>query len=104
MILMDIIARLRDYDETPFNGQAPSIYAAEPWAPNSDALVEWSGEKGGIPERRTPLLYYLATVSEALQFFGAEYDERIAAGEVDAMCRKLIYHVIQRNAQRVRRP
>jgi hypothetical protein len=29
MTFADIIADLRSYDETPFNGQAPSIYVAE---------------------------------------------------------------------------
>jgi hypothetical protein len=103
MNFADIIAHLRDYDEAPFNGQSPSIYVAEPWASTSDALVEWSGEKGGVPSGRKPLLYYLMTVGEALQFFGADYDDRIASGEVDAMCAKLSYQVAQRNAQRLRR-
>src|SRR6266849_7249580 len=103
MNLADIIAHLHDYDEAPFNGQSPSIYVAEPWAATSDALVEWSGEKGGVPSGRKPLLYNLMTVGEAIQFFGADYDDRIAAGAVDAMCAKLSYHVTQRNAQRVSR-
>ena len=103
MNFADIITNLRDYDEAPFNGQTPSIFVAEPWAPTSDALVEWSGEKGGVPPGRKPLLLYLMTVGEALQFFGADYDDRIGAGEVDAMCAKLSYHVTQRNAQRLRR-
>jgi hypothetical protein len=102
MTFADIIANLHNYDEAPFDGQAPSIYMADPWAPASEALVEWSGEKGGIPFGRNPLLYYLATVREALQFFGADFDERITNGEVDAMCSTLSYHVAQRNAQRLR--
>jgi hypothetical protein len=57
MKLADIIAHLRDYDEAPFNGQSPSIYVAEPWGPTSDALVEWSGEKGGVPSGRKPLFF-----------------------------------------------
>jgi hypothetical protein len=101
--LSDIIANLRNYDEAPFNGQSPSIHVAEPWAATSVALVEWSGEKGGVPPGRRPLLLYLMTVGEALQFFGVDYDDQIASGEVDAMCAKLSYHVTQRNAQRLRR-
>jgi hypothetical protein len=71
----DIISRLRSLDEEPFDGQAPAIYVAEPWLPTSEAVVEWSGEKGGIPFNRKPLLYYLITVREALQFFGPDYDD-----------------------------
>jgi hypothetical protein len=44
------------------------------------------------------LLYDLITVGEALELFGSDYDDRIAAGEVDAMCGKLSYHVTQRDA------
>jgi hypothetical protein len=103
MNFADIIANLRSHDEAPFNGQSPSIYVAAPWAATSDALVEWSGEKGGVPAGRKPLLLYLMTVGEALQFFGEDYDDQIASGEVDAMCAKLSHHVTQRNAQRLRR-
>jgi len=80
----------------------PSIYLADPWAPTSDAVAEWSGQKGGIPWHRKPLLYYLISVREALEFFGAEYDSRVTEVEVNAMCAKLRYHVTQRNAQRLR--
>ena len=100
MTFADIIARLRSFDEEPFDGHAPAIYVAEPWSPASEAVVEWSGEKGGIPFNRKPLLYYLITVREALQFFGADYDELVETGEVEAMCAKLGYHTTQKNAQR----
>jgi len=103
MTFADIIAHLRNYDEAPFDGRAPAIYVADPWSPTSEAVVEWSHEKGGIPWGRKPLLFYLITVREALQFFSADYDDRIAVGEVDAMCAKLSYHITQRNAQRVSR-
>jgi hypothetical protein len=53
MPFADIIANLHNYDEAPFDGQAPSIYVADPWAPASQALVEWSGAKGGIPSDGT---------------------------------------------------
>jgi hypothetical protein len=103
MTFGEIVAHLRDYDQTPFDGRAPSIFVADPWAATSDAVVEWSGEKGGVPWHRKPLLYYLVTVREALEFFGAEYDDRVARGDVDAMCAKLGYHVKQRNEQRLHR-
>jgi hypothetical protein len=99
----DIISQLRSLDETPFDGRAPAIYVADPWAPSSEALIEWSHEKAGIPWHRKPLLYYLMTVREALQFFGTDYDNQIQNGEVDAMCAKLGHHITQRNAQRAPR-
>jgi hypothetical protein len=99
----DIIENLRRYDEEPFGGQAPTIYVADPWAPSSDATVEWSGEKGGVPFRRKPVLFHLISVREALKFFGTEYDDLLAQGEVEGMCRKLATHITARNAARVRR-
>jgi hypothetical protein len=103
MTFAEIVANLRSYDEDPFDGRAPSIYVADPWAPTSEALIEWSHKKGGIPWGRKPLLYYLISVRDALQFFGSDYSDRIADGEADAMCAKLSYHVAQRNAQRANR-
>jgi hypothetical protein len=41
MTLAEIIAQLRDYDEAPVDGQAPAIYAAEPWLAMSEAVIEW---------------------------------------------------------------
>jgi hypothetical protein len=99
----DIIARLRGFEEEPFDGQALAIYVADPWSPTSEAVVEWSGEKGGIPPNRKPLLYYLITVREARAFFGPGYDAMVESGEVDAMCAKLGYHTTQKNAQRISR-
>ena len=99
----DVIENLRRYDEEPFSGQAPTIYVADPWAPSSDAAIEWSGEKGGVPFGRKPVLFHLVTVREALEFFGTEYDELLSQGEVEGMCRKLATHISARNAARVRR-
>jgi hypothetical protein len=96
----EIVAQLRSFDEEPLDGQAPAIYVADPWSPASEAVVEWSGEKGGLPFNRKPLLYYLITVREALAFFGPGYDAQVGSGEVDAMCAKLGYHTTQKNAQR----
>jgi hypothetical protein len=53
-----------------------------------------------MPSNRKPLLYYLITVREALQFFGPDYDDLVEGGEVDAMSAKLGYHTTQKNAQR----
>lgn len=102
MTFADIVVQLRQFDEAPFDGNAPAIYVADPWAPSSEALVAWSDENGGIPKNLKPLLYYLMTVREALAIFGADYDAQVESGEVDGMCAKLGYHTSQRNAQRLR--
>jgi hypothetical protein len=99
MTFADVICSLRTYDVPEVGGQQQTIYAADPWEPNSDASVEWSGEKGGVPLGRKPILLHLTTVRAALRFFGAEYDALIQAGDAEAMCRRLAAHVALRNAQ-----
>jgi hypothetical protein len=66
-------------------------------------MVGWSGEKGGVPLSRIPILYYLASVRWVLEFFGGEFDALVAEGETDGMCRKLVTHISAMNAQRVRK-
>jgi hypothetical protein len=98
----DVVGNLRRYDQTPFGGGAPAIFVAEPWDPSSEAIVEWSGAKGGVPLGRKPILFYLTTVEAALRVLGSEYDDLVTNGETEAMCRKLAHHVTEMNAQRVR--
>ena len=102
MTLAEVL-HLRQYDNEPVETNAPSIYVAEPWGPSSEAIVEWSGEKGGVPFGRKPILYHLANVRWVLQFFGGEFDALVAEGETDGMCRKLLIHVAAMNTQRVRK-
>ena len=68
----------------------------------SEATVEWSGAKVGVPFGRKPILFYLTTVRAALRILGSEYDVLAANGETEAMCRKLAHHVTEMNAQWVR--
>jgi hypothetical protein len=98
----EIVGSLRQHDQTPVGAQAPAIFVADPWAPSSEATVEWSGAKGGVPLGRKPILFYLTTVKAALRIIGSEYDDRVANDETEAMCRKLAHHVAEMNAQRVR--
>jgi hypothetical protein len=98
----EVMENLRQYDQEPVGGQAPTIYVADPWAPSSQATVEWSGEKGGVPVHRKPILFHLTTVREALAFFGHEYDDLVSQREIEGMCRKLAHHIGMRNAQRIR--
>jgi hypothetical protein len=97
----DAIQELRQHVQEPLDGQALTIYVAEPWDPTSEASIEWSGPKGGVPFGRKPILLHLTTVRSALKFFGSEYDELVSEGEAVSMCRKIANHIRQRNAQRV---
>jgi hypothetical protein len=98
----EVIGSLRQYEQAPVGVQAPAIFVAEPWAPSSEASVEWSDAKGGVPLGRKPILFYLTTVKAALRVLGSEYDALLANGDVEAMCRKLAHHITEMNAQRVR--
>jgi hypothetical protein len=98
----EIVGSLRQHDQTQVGGQAPAIFVADPWAPSSEATVEWSGVKGGVPLGRKPILLYLTTVKAALRIIRSEYDDRMRNGDTEAMCRKLAQHVTELNAQRVR--
>jgi hypothetical protein len=100
---VEVIENLRRYDEEPLSGQAPTIYVADPWAPDSDAIVEWSDPKGGVPFGHKPILFRLISVREALGFFGSQYDDLIAQGEAVGLCRKLATHITARNASRFKR-
>lgn len=102
MTFAEVVGSLHRYDEPPIGAQGPAIFVAEPWAPLSEATVEWSGAKGGVPYGRKPILFYLTTVQAALRILGSEYDDLLANGEVEAMCSKLAHHVVEMNAQRVR--
>ena len=102
MTFAEVIGNLRQYDKASAGLQAPVIFVAGPWDPSSEAIVEWSDAKGGVPLGRRPILFYLTTVRAALRVLGSEYDDRVANGETEAMCRKLAHHVTEMNAQRVR--
>jgi hypothetical protein len=99
MTFADVIFSLRTYDVPEVGGQQPTIYVADPWEPNSEASVEWSGEKGGVPLGRKPIVLYLTSVRAALRFFGSDYDALIQAEDTEAMCRRLAAHVALRNAK-----
>jgi hypothetical protein len=98
----EVVGNLHRYDEAPVGTQVPAICVAEPWAPLSEATVEWCDAKGGVPFGRKPILFYLTTVKAALGILGSQYDALAANGEAEAMCRKLAHHVTEMNAQRVR--
>ncbi len=101
MILSDIVRDLRSYDEDEVSFQEPSIYAAEPWRSTSEAVVEWSMPKGGLPDTAARrLLMYLISVRGALTVLGHEYDALVRDGRVGELCAVLVQHVNQANAGR----
>ncbi len=55
-----------------------------------------------MPFGSKPILFYLTTVKAALRILGSEYNALAASGDAEAMCRKLVHHITEMNAQRVR--
>jgi hypothetical protein len=101
VVLSDVIRNLSNYDEGEVSYQEPSIYVAEPWGPASEAVVEWSMPKGGLPNTAAKsLLMYLISVRDALKTLGSEYDAMVHEGRLDELCGVLIRHVTQVNAGR----
>ena len=105
MLFRDIAGELRKYDTDGVSWQEPSIYVAEPWSPQSEAVVEWSAPKGGLPTIASKrLLMYLMGIRGALQFLGDDYDRMIGDDLVDEVCARLIEHVTFENAHRLDKP
>jgi hypothetical protein len=103
VILSDVIRDLRSYDKDEVSFQEPSIYAAEPWDSTSEAVVEWSLPRGGLPDTAAKrLLMYLISVRGALGVLGHEYDVLVRDGRIDELCGLLVRHVNQANAGRAR--
>jgi hypothetical protein len=93
--LADVVRNLRSHDEDPFSWQEPTIYAAEPWTAQSQALVSWSMPKGGLPEDAAQLrLVRLVEVRTAIKLLAENYDQLLAAGRFDEICALLISRVI----------
>ena len=98
MILSDVIRDLRSYDKGEVSSQEPSIYAAAPWLSTSEAIVEWSLPKGGLPDTAAKrLLLYLISVRGALRVLGGGYDTLVCHGRVEELCVLLVEHVNQAN-------
>jgi hypothetical protein len=91
--LLDIVRDLRSYDEKPVSWQEPTIYAEEPWATNSQAIVCWSPAKGGLPDDAAKLrLVRLVEVRSAVSLLADKYDQ-LARDRLDELCVLLIARV-----------
>jgi hypothetical protein len=103
VILSDVIRDLRSFDKAEVLFQEPSIYAAEPWGSTSEAVVEWSMPKGGLPDTAAKrLLMYLISVRGALKVLGRDYDTLLRDGRIDELCALVIRHVNQATSGRAR--
>jgi hypothetical protein len=101
VILSDVIRDLRSYDKDEVSFQEPSIYVAEPWGSTSEAVVEWSMPKGGLPDSAAKRqLLYLISVRGAVKVLGRQYDALIREGRVDDLCVLLIAQVNHADAGR----
>ena len=97
MTFAELMKGLLEYDEEPFEAQEPAIFLGSPFAPNSEAIVEWTPPKGGLPtaaaERR---LYFLTSVREAVQLLEADYARLIAEDRTSDLCGLLVQRVEER--------
>jgi hypothetical protein len=77
----------------------PTIYAAEPWSPSSEALVAWGSMSGGLPaeaaERR---MVRLIEVEGAIELLEDRYFDLSAARRYDELSNLLVQRVTLRNA------
>jgi hypothetical protein len=98
MTFADIMRELRKYGEDPGAWEELSIYVADPQAPQSEAIVEWSMAKGGLPENAARrLLYYVAPVRQALALLGDDYDVLKAEGRITELCETLMRRAQEHN-------
>jgi hypothetical protein len=92
--LAEIIRRLRSYDQAPVAWQEPTIYAAEPWRSETEALVELSLPKGGLPNAAAARgLVRLCEVRVALRVLGDRLHELSREDRTAELCEMLIEHV-----------
>jgi hypothetical protein len=101
--LADIVRDLHSYDEEPVSWQEPTIYAAEPWTAQSQAIVSWSMPKGGLPDSAAQLrMVRLVEVRTAIKLLAENYDQLVAASRFDEICSLLISRVNEAVAAGVR--
>ena len=98
MVLSDVVRVLRLLRTEQSQFMVPTIYAAQPWSPSSEALVAWGSMKGGLPpeaaERR---MVRLVEVEGAVDLLEDSYFDLSAARRYDELSELLIQRVIRRN-------
>jgi hypothetical protein len=100
MTLAEILRDLQRFNEEPFECQAPTIYAAEPWTVNSQAIVTWSMPKGGIPDEAAKLrLMRLLEVRETISLLADKREQLVLEDRIDELCALLVDRVQKLNAR-----
>ena len=101
--LEDIVRDLHSFDEDPVSWQEPTIYASEPWASHSVAIVSWSMPKGGLPDDAARLrLVRFVEVRSAIELMAEDYGPLTAVGRFDHLCALLISRVMDRASEKPR--
>jgi hypothetical protein len=92
--LRDLVASLPSLQAEEVQYLVPTIYAAEPWAPGSDALVALGSLKGGLPpEAATRQMTRVFEVAGARSILRDCYVEFAEAQRFDELCRIFIGRV-----------
>jgi hypothetical protein len=96
--LAEIIRSLPSHDQASPAWQEPTIYAAEPWGSETEALVQLSLPKGGLPnEAAARRLVRFFEVRAALRVLGDRLDKLNRENRTAELCDILIEHVIAAN-------
>jgi hypothetical protein len=99
VVLSDVVRILELLRTEQSQYMLPTIYAAEPWSPSSEALVAWSPMRGGLPpeaaERR---MVRLIEVKGAIELLKDRYLDLTADRRYDELSALLVQRVIRRNA------
>jgi hypothetical protein len=100
VVLSDVVRMLELLRTEQSQYMVPTIYAAEPWSPGSEALVDWASQKGGLPpEVSTRRMVRLIDVAGAVDLLKDRYFDLRAAGGYDELSDLLIQRVILRNSR-----
>ena len=100
MRLIEIIRSLPVLRSDELSGQEATIYAAEPWTPESPARVAWSMPKGGLPDQPArERMVRLCEVRAALIILKDCYVEWSADDRFDELTNRLIEAVQEANSK-----
>jgi hypothetical protein len=96
--LLDVVKNLSSFPTGEAQYMVPTVYAAEPWSPNSPAAVEWGSLKGGLPPAAAAArLTRLHEVQGVVTLLQHEYQEFASAGRYAELCDILIRRVMELN-------
>ena len=101
VVLSDVVRMLNLLRTEEAQYLVPTIYAAEPWTPRSEALVALGSLKDGLPpEVAARRMVRLIEVEGAIELLKDRYFDLRAADRYDELSTLLIQRVIQRNSTR----